>query len=288
VVVRGVPISHPERVMFPDSGITKLDLARYIEAVGEAMLPHVAGRPLTLVFCPDGLAGDCSYLKHGKAWGPAALRRVRIREKTKVGEYMVADSVEGLVALMQMNWIEVHTWNATADRVERPDRLVFDLDPGPEVTWPQVIEAAREVREALAAAGLQSWLKTTGGRGLHVVAPIVPDRGWDEGLAVAERLAGDVARNSPARYTLQFAKAGRERQILLDVRRNVRANTSVAAFSPRARPGAPVSTPLAWDELSPRRRPDRFTVRTVPARLARLDADPWAGYWTCAQRLPLP
>ncbi|MGI8671322.1 MAG: non-homologous end-joining DNA ligase, partial [Luteitalea sp.] len=284
--VAGVTITHPDRVVYPEPPITKLDLARYIEAIGSWMLPHVAERPLTLVFCPDGIDGECTYLKHGKPWGPKALRRVKIREKTKVGEYMVADSIEGLVSIMQMNWLETHTWNCTVDRLEQPDRLVFDLDPGPEVRWAQVVTAAREVRAVLAAEGLQSWLKTTGGRGLHVVVPMVRERSWGEGLGFAERVAGALVAAAPSRYTTNFAKVGREGLILIDVKRNIRGSTVVAAFSPRARPGAPVSTPLAWDELSARRRPDRWTVRTVPRRLEQLGADPWADYWVCAQALP--
>ena len=153
VVVRGVSISNPQRVMFPDEGITKLDLVRYIDAVGDWMLPHVAGRPLTLVFCPDGIGGECTYLKHGKTWGPKTLRRVKIREKTKTGEYMVADTVEGLVSIMQMNWVEVHTWNSTTAHVEQPDRLVFDLDPGPDVPWKDVVDAARETRDCTIGRG---------------------------------------------------------------------------------------------------------------------------------------
>ena len=251
------------------------------------MLPHVAGRPLSLVFCPEGIAGECAFLKHGKPWGPKTLRRVKIREKTKVGEYMVADTVEGLVSMMQMNWIEVHTWNSQAGHVEKPDRLVFDLDPGPAVPWKDVITAARETRAMLQLAGLQSWLKTTGGRGLHVVAPIEREVSWGRGLAFAEGIAASLVQSAPRRYTTAFSKAGREALILVDVMRNSRGSTSVAAYSPRARAGAPVSTPLAWEELSARRAPDRFTVRTVPARLTRLGADPWADYWTCRQRLPM-
>jgi len=250
------------------------------------MLPHVAARPLTLVLCPDGIDGACTYLKHGKAWGPKALRRVKIREKTKVGEYMVADSIEGLVSIMQMNWLETHTWNSTVDDLEQPDRLVFDLDPGPDVTWAQVVASAREVRAVLDDQGLQSWVKTTGGRGLHVVVPVARTRSWGEGLAFAERVAETLVTAAPSTYTTNFSKAGREALILIDVLRNRRGSTVVAPFSPRARPGAPVSTPLAWDELSARRRPDRWTVRTVPRRLEQLRADPWAGYWDCAQEPP--
>ncbi len=286
VVVRGVSISNPQRVMYPDEGITKLDLVRYVEKVGEWMLPHVAGRPLSLVFCPDGIAGTCAYLKHGKPGSPKTLRRVAIREKTKVGDYMVADTLEALVSIMQMNWIEVHTWNATAEALERPDRLVFDLDPGPDVAWRQVVEAARDTRNLLADAGLRSWPKTTGGRGLHVVVPLRSGTSWGRGLAFASDVAATLVERAADRFTTNFSKAGREALILVDVMRNNRGSTVVAAYSPRARAGAPVSTPLAWDELSPRRPPDRFTVRTLPRRLASLGRDPWEEYWTCEQAIP--
>jgi bifunctional non-homologous end joining protein LigD len=285
-VIRGVAISNPQREMYPGEGLTKLDLVRYIDTVGEWMLPHVAGRPLTLVYCPQGIGGECTFLKHGKTWGPKTLRRVKIREKTKIGEYMIADSIEGLVSIMQMNWVEVHTWNSTATHLEHPDRLIIDLDPGPDVPWKDVVTAARETRSVLADAGLAAWLKTTGGRGLHVVVPLAPAASWQKGLAFSQGIAETLVKASPRRYTTAFAKAGRESLILVDVMRNNRANTAIAAYSPRARAGAPVSTPLAWDELSSRRRPDRFTVRTVPARLSRLGADPWKDYWTCQQRLP--
>ncbi|HEY8550979.1 MAG TPA: DNA ligase D [Vicinamibacterales bacterium] len=285
-VVAGVPITNADRVMYPDEGITKLQLAQYYEAVADWMLPHIVGRPLTLVFCPEGITGPCHYLKHGKAWGPESLRRVRIREKTKTGEYMVVESVQGLVSLMQMNWLEAHTWNSTIDHLERPDRLVFDVDPGPDVEWAQVIEAARRIRALLQQLGLESWVKTTGGRGLHVVVPIKPERGWAETLQFAHAVAAMLEQEAPERYTTDFAKKGRENKLLIDYLRNNRGNTSVAAFSPRARPGATVSTPLGWDELSPRKRPDAWTVVTVPKRLARLKTDPWRGFFDSTQPLP--
>src|SRR5439155_7820182 len=152
--VVGVPISHPERVIYPDLGIPKLQLARYYERIAEWILPHVAARPLTLVHCPAGIAAPCNFLKHVKAWGPSALRRVRIQEKTKVGEYLVADSIEAVVSLAQMGIVEIHTWNCTADDIDRPNRLVWDLDPGPQVSWRQVVKAAEFVRDVLNTLGL--------------------------------------------------------------------------------------------------------------------------------------
>lgn len=163
--VAGIPISHPDRVIY-----SKIDVARYYEAIGNWVLPHVIGRPVTLVHCPEGVAGPCRYLKHAKQWGPSALGRVRIQEKTKVGEYLVADSLDAVVALVQMGIVEIHTWNSTTDDLEHPNRIVWDLDPGPDVTWTQVVTAARLVRAVLSTLGLASWVKTTGGRGLHVVA----------------------------------------------------------------------------------------------------------------------
>jgi bifunctional non-homologous end joining protein LigD len=284
--VAGVTITNGHRVMYPDPPLTKLDLARYYERVGEWMLPHIAGRPLSLVFCPHGITGPCTYLKHGKSGRLTALQRVQIREKTKVDEYMVLDSVEGLVSLMQMNWIEAHTWSSRLTHLEQPDRLVVDLDPGPEVGWPLVVRAARAARDVLDARGLQAWVKTTGGRGLHLVAPLEPAASWDRCLAFAHAIADQLVHEAPSLFTTDFAKAGRADRILVDMLRNRRGNTTVSAFSPRARPGAPVSTPMHWDELSTRKAPDRFTVRSVPRRLAQLGADPWAGFWTCHQPLP--
>jgi bifunctional non-homologous end joining protein LigD len=285
VHVGGVRLTSPQRVVYPDRGLTKLDLARYYDAVADAMLPHLRNRPLTLFHCPEGLAGPCRFMKHSKVWAPAAVRRVRIAEKTKLGEYLVVDSREALLSVAQMDVLELHTWNSTVDRLEQPDRLVLDLDPGPEVPFAEVVSAARLVRDALSALGLASFAKTTGGAGLHVVVPLAPLSRWDECLAFARAFATAIARHDPDRFTVGFARAGRERKILLDYLRNNRTNTSVAAFSARARPGAPVSVPIAWEELGPRLRPGRFTVTTVPRRLAALREDPWRGY--AAARRPL-
>jgi bifunctional non-homologous end joining protein LigD len=281
--VGGVRISHPDRMIYADLGISKIQLARYFERIGDWILPHVAGRPLTLVHCPNGLAAPCNYLKHAKAWGPNALRRIRIQEKTKVGEYLVADSIEAVISLAQMGIVEIHTWNSLADHVERPNRLVWDLDPGPEVTWRQVVAAARIVRDVLATLGLTSWVKTTGGRGLHVVVPLKPRRTVAACLDFSRAVAEAVEHTHPGAFTTRFPKTGRERKILIDYLRNNRTNTSVCAFSPRARPGATVSMPVDWGEL--RDGPERWTLLTAPRRLARLAQDPWKQYWTSDQQI---
>jgi bifunctional non-homologous end joining protein LigD len=284
-LVEGVHVTHPDRLMYPEAGLTKVDLARYYVRIAEWVVPHVEGRPLTLVRCPTGVSDGCFFMKHSKIWAPPALERVNIQEKTKVGEYLIANSAASLASLVQMDVLEIHTWNSRVEAIERPDRIVFDIDPGPEVTWQEVIDAARLVRHVLQRVDLESFVKTTGGRGLHVVVPIQAEADWSSCLAFSRTVAEVIAAQDPARYTTRFAKAGRERKILIDYLRNNRTNTSIAAFSMRAKPHAPVSMPLAWTSLGARTLPDAFTVRTVPGRLARLRRDPWAAYWTCRQRL---
>jgi bifunctional non-homologous end joining protein LigD len=284
-IVRGVGISHPDRIVYPDLSLTKLAVAQYYDRVAEWIVPHLRDRPLTLVRCPDGLRGGCFYMKHSKVWAPGPLRRVRIQEKKKVGEYLIADDAAGAVGLVQMGILEVHTWNSQFARVEEPNRLVLDLDPGDKVPWRLVVEAARGVKRALEALGLVSFVKTTGGKGLHVVVPLQPHAGWSACLAFTRGLAEMIERSAPDIYTTDFAKAGRDRKILIDYLRNNRTNTSIAAFSTRATPAATVSVTLTWKELTAALDPASFTVRTVPARLARLRRDPWADYWTTRQKL---
>ena len=190
-----------------------------------------------------------------------------------------------MIALVQMGVLEIHTWNAVIDKVEQPNRLVFDLDPGEEVPWARVVRSARIVRDALSALGLESFVKTTGGAGLHVVVPLVPRADWAACLAFARAVADKIERAHPDTYTTKFAKVGRAKKILIDYLRNNRTNTSIAAFSTRARPRAPVSVPITWAELRASLDPASFTVRTVPRRLARLRRDPWHDYWTSRQKL---
>lgn len=283
--VLGVTITHPDRLMYPAPPLTKLEIARYYGAVADAMMPHVAGRPLTLVRCGSGISGECIYMKHSKLWAPSQLTRVRIREKTKIGDYLVIESPEAIVALAQMDVLEIHTWNARSDKVELPDRVVIDLDPGAHVTWSAVAGAARLVRGMLHTLDLESWVKTTGGRGLHVVVPLTRRRPWDECLAFARSLAEALVRHDATLFTTEFRKRGRERQILVDYLRNNRTNTSIAAFSTRARDGAPVSTPIAWRELTTSLDPKSFDVTTIPARLTAERRDPWADYFRARQTI---
>jgi bifunctional non-homologous end joining protein LigD len=287
--VAGLHITHPERIIYSDLGITKLDVARYYDAVADRMLPHVKGRPLTLLHCSKAIdpavdKGGCVMLRHAKAWGPSALRRVRIKELRKTGEYLVADTHQAVVALAQMGVVEVHTWNSSAEHPYQHDRIVLDLDPGPQVAWSDVVVAARLVRDALTALGLRAWLKTTGGKGLHIVVPIVPTDAATC-LTFSRDVASALTERAPEIFTSSMAKAGRERLILIDAFRNNRTNTSVAAYALRARPGATVSMPLDWNHLKASLDPRKFNVQTVPARL-RKQSDPWADYWSTQQELP--
>jgi bifunctional non-homologous end joining protein LigD len=285
-VVAGVRLTHADRVLYPSHGTTKLDLARFYQSIAKWILPHLEDRPTTLVRCPEGAHKTCFYQKHVGYWAPQSLRRVKIQEKRKVGEYLVVDSLASLIGLVQIGILEIHTWNSVVKRLERPDRVVFDLDPGPGVEWAQVIECARVIREALHTLELESFVKTTGGKGLHVVAPLVPGPSWDEASAFARAVADTVARANPRRYITSMAKAERRGKIFIDYLRNIRGATSVAAYSTRATPQATMSVPLTWGELSTRITSDHFTIANVPQRMAGLTADPWAAYWRTRQSLP--
>lgn len=287
--VSGVRITHAHRDLFPRRHITKEALARYNEAVAPWMLPHVRGRPLTLVQCFEGADRPCAYMRHSHAWGPQELRRVLIQEKTKQGEYLVADSAAALVALAQMDVVEIHTWNARVEGhghgIEKPDRVVFDLDPGPRVAWSAVVEAAHLVRSLLAQLDLESFAKITGGMGLHVVLPIAPRGGWDESLSFARALSQAMARANPRRFTASMVKSMRAGRVYVDYLRNHRAATSIAEYSTRANPDAPVAVPVSWTELTPALRPDAFTITDVLERLRAMRDDPWPGYFATRQRL---
>jgi bifunctional non-homologous end joining protein LigD len=292
--VAGVAISSPDRVMYPALGFTKLDLAQLYADLAGWVLPHVAGRPLTLVRCEhgasanDALRSECKFLKHSTGWHrwvPASVRRVQIAEQKKVGEYLVIDSTEALLAIINGDILELHAWNSQADRVEQPDRLVFDLDPAPDVSWASLVQAAELVRTRLSAERLQSWVKSTGGKGLHVVVPLEPAAGWDECFAFAKTFAERLARESRRTFTTAFGKARRDGKVLIDYKRNHRTSVAVATFSTRARPDGTVSMPLRWDELDPRRPIEPCTVVDVRERVAAWPDDPWQDYWRCRQRL---
>ncbi|HEY3186343.1 MAG TPA: DNA ligase D, partial [Solirubrobacteraceae bacterium] len=286
IEVAGVRLTHPDRVLYPEQGLTKRALAAFYESIADWILPHLVARPTTLVRCPEGLGGECFYQKHIGYWAPSSLRRVRIREQRKIGQYLVVDDLAGLVGLVQLGILEIHTWNSRTEHLEEPDRIVLDLDPADDVPWAAVVTAARLLRARLRDQGLASFVKTTGGKGLHVVVPIAVGPGWDECAAFARGVAESLAREAPDAFVATMSKTRRAGRIFVDYLRNVRGATSVAAYSTRARPGAPVSTPLTWDELRPEVGPAHYTVSNLPRRLAALRADPWADYARARQRLP--
>jgi bifunctional non-homologous end joining protein LigD len=268
-------MTHPERVLYPRDGITKRELAEYYAAVSPWMVPHVANRPLTLVRCPQGIDKQKFFQKHAKPPLANGIRAIPIHDEDAPAEYMAIDEQTGLLSLVQMSVVEIHTWGAHADDPEKPDFLVFDLDPDAAVKWPAVIACAGLLRNALSQLGLESYVKTTGGKGLHVCVPIARRISWDEAKEFCRALTELLVRLNPSLYVATMSKAQRGGKIFIDFFRNGRGATFIAPYSTRARDGAPVATPLAWDELSPKLTADHFNVRNVMTRMARLSEDPW-------------
>lgn len=281
----GITLTHADRVLFPAMGLTKLELAQYYEEVEAWILPHVTRRPLTLVRCPDGVDGQCFYQKHVNRTTVKGIATVEVPSGDGTATYMTVKSLSDLAGLVQMGVLELHTWGAHAGRLDKPDRLIFDLDPAPDLPWREVITAAQLVRGLLEEIGLISFVKTTGGKGLHVVVPLKPERGWDEVKGFSRAVAHHLAQTLPDRYTAKMSKRTRTGKIFIDYLRNAAEATAVAAYSTRAKPGAPVSTPIAWDELSEDLRSDSFNVANLRERLRRLQRDPWADYFSSRQRL---
>ncbi|MFO0859118.1 MAG: DNA ligase D [Phycisphaerales bacterium] len=285
-IVSGIPISHPERQVFPELGVTKLEVAEYYRDIAPLMLPHLVRRPLSVLRCVQGIADACFFQKHlGETFGPPVLS-IPVRESKGTGQYLAIDSVEGLVTLIQMGVLEIHPWGSTQDTLEKPDLIVFDLDPGPGVTWKAVKTGALDVKAALEARGLSTFLKTSGGKGLHVVAPLRPKSDWDEVKAFTKLVATQLAEEHPDRYTAIMSKSRRQGKIFIDYLRNGRGATSVAPYSVRARAAGGVSMPLDWKDLARLRSADQFTIDNARQHLARRRSDPWARFRAAASTLP--
>lgn len=284
----GVRLTSPDKLLYPQARITKQDLADYYRDVAEWILPHIRHRPLVLVRCPDGQQESCFYQKHPGAGTPPQLRQLTIREKKKQEPYVLVDDVDGLIALAQVSALEIHAWGSREDQLERPDRLIFDLDPDPQLPWKTVVNSARQLRDFLGELGLQSLVKTTGGKGLHLVVPIDRRHEWDEVKSFCKLVANTVVSVAPQQYTANMSKAAREGKIFLDYLRNGRGATAVVPYSPRTRERASVSVPLTWKELGPRITSDHFTISTVRRRLAALKQNPWEELKTIRQSLSQP
>jgi bifunctional non-homologous end joining protein LigD len=279
-----VRLTHPDRLLWPDAGVTKQGLADFYAEIWKWIRPHVTGRPLALVRCPEGIAGECFFQKH--QWAGLGPHVLRVADPEDAQPILAIDELDGLIALVQAGVLEIHPWGSLVSDLERPDRVTIDLDPGEGVDWSTLCDAARDVRDRLAADGLVSFCKTTGGKGLHVVVPLRPKAGWEEVKAYTKGLADRMEKDDPARYVASATKARWGGRIFVDYLRNARGATAVGAYSTRARPGATVSTPVAWDELGPGLVPGRFTVNNLVGRLDSLSADPWAGMGDVDQVLP--
>jgi bifunctional non-homologous end joining protein LigD len=273
--IAGVRLSHPDKVLYPKDGFTKLDLSNYYQQAAPWMLPHVENRLLALVRCPAGSGQKCFFQKHPGEGTSEHLRRFKVREQQKIEEYLALYDLEGLISLVQMGVLEIHLWGSQADEFEKPDRLIFDLDPDPAVRWPQVVTAAKEVRLLLDELGLTSFIKTTGGKGLHIVVPIRRSLDWQEAKTFCRLVAEFLVAAAPDRYIAKMSKAARKGKIFVDYLRNDRGATAIAPYSTRSRPGAPVSVPIAWEELDDGITSDFFNIANLPQRLARLKTDPW-------------
>ena len=284
--VGGIGISHPNRIIFPELGITKLDLARYYAAIADRMLPHIAHRPLSLVRVPDDIHGQQFFQRHlPERGGLHNVQPVDVPVKDRTEEYMQIEGTLGLLSLAQWGGIEFHPWGSHADTPTLPDRMIFDLDPDPEAPWANVTDGAAEIRDRLKELGLESFLKTTGGKGLHVVVPIARQYGWPAIKSFTRAIAESMSQDSPDRFIANMSKAKRKGRIFIDYLRNDLTSTAVSAFSVRARPGAGVSTPLFWKELSPKLDPGAYNLQTIMKRLNTQKVDPWAEYLGTKQRL---
>ncbi|MEA3064428.1 MAG: bifunctional non-ous end joining protein LigD [Sphingomonadales bacterium] len=282
--VAGVRLSNPGKILYPEQGITKGQLADYYVAVAERMLPHVALRPVTMVRCPMGQETKCFYQRHAGSGVPEQLHEVAI--PGFIEPYLYISDVAGLVAMVQMGVLEIHPWGVRVEAPDRADRIVFDLDPAEGLGFDAVIEAAKEVRQRLKALGLESFVKTTGGKGLHVVVPVEATAPWKDVKSFAKGVSAEMAAGAPDKYLTTASKADRIGRIFIDYLRNDPTSTAVAPYSTRSRKGAPVAMPLKWEQVKAGLDPCDYTVETVPALIARQRSDPWAEMLEVRQKLP--
>jgi bifunctional non-homologous end joining protein LigD len=281
----GVTLSNPGKIYYPGIGITKLDVARYYKSVAPYMLPYVARRPISLVRCPDGIEGQHFFQRHAMKGMSSAIKEVPIAGGESKKRYLYIDDAAGLFGLVQIGTLEIHDWGVALPKVSEPDHIVFDLDPDEDLDFAILKAAAVEVRDFLDELGFESFLKATGGKGLHVVAPLTPNLGWDEVKGFAKAVADALAAARPDRYTANMAKKVRTGRIFVDYLRNQRGGTAICNYSTRARKGATVAVPLRWDELKALKSAAPYNVNTLPARLKAMKRDPWEGYFSTGQSI---
>ena len=279
-----VKVTNPERVIDPSTGLTKLDLVRYYESIAERILPHLVDRPVSLVRAPEGIGGELFFQKHPETRMPG-LRVLDPSIWPGHSALLAVDTLDALVSAAQMNMIEFHTWNSTARRIDRPDRVIFDLDPGEGVSWAHVQEAALLVRGLLQELRLESWLKTSGGKGLHVVVPLQPRLGYEAVKGFSQAIVQHLAKTIPQRFVAKSGGANRIGRIFVDYLRNGHGQTTATAFSARSRPGLGVSMPVGWEQVGEIKGGAQWSIATAREYLSFQATDPWAGYWTSRQTL---
>ncbi|MGZ3771563.1 MAG: DNA ligase D [Bdellovibrio sp.] len=280
-------ISNPEKVFFHQEGITKLQVARYFQDFAKFILPHISERPLALYRCPDGTEGECFFQKRLVSPIPSGLVPITIKEKDEVKEFITLDSEEGLLSLSQLGAFELHPWGCHIDKVENPDVIIMDIDPGPGITWPQVIEAALDLKEILDAIKLKSFIKVTGGKGLHIHIPISPIYSWDQIKNFAKTLGRELAHRYGDRYTVSFTKKAREKKVYIDYLRNSRGATAVAPYSLRASKISAIAMPISWEELPKIKSSNQFTLDKAYEYLNKRKLDPWRDYFKKEQKISI-
>jgi len=283
-----IRLTHPDKILDPQSGLTKQQLAEYYEEIAPYLLPHIAGRPLSIIRCPEGSSGQCFFQRHLNRSSPQGVEGIEIQDKEGEGKeiYLTLSTVDALVGMAQMNVLELHPWGCTNKDIEHPDRLIFDLDPDESISWQTLAGAALDVRDRLKSIGLKSFVKVTGGKGLHVMAPIEPSLSWIDLKDFAHVFVLQMEKDNSRLYLTKMTKSARKGKIYLDYLRNERGATAVAPYSPRARAGIPVSMPLAWKELEQSTMP-RFLVSDFSTWRSRLKKDPWKGMLSLSQRVRL-
>ena len=284
-VFDGITLTSPDKVLYPEVGVTKLDLASYYQTIAPYILPYVVNRPISLVRCPEGIEGERFFQRHAMKGMSDAIKQIPISGGESKKPYLFLNGEAGLFGLVQISTVEIHDWGVSLDHLYEPDRLVFDLDPDEGLDIDVLKAAAVEVRDFLTDLGLKSFLKSTGGKGLHVVAPIAPKQGWDEVKAFAKAIADTLVEVRADRYTANPLKKTRVGKIFVDYLRNQRGSSAIVVYSTRAKEGAPVACPLRWDELKGLKSASPYTIKTLPTRLKSLKADPWVGFHSTRQSI---